>query len=148
MELTNFLWLFDVRKICMVPGDCDSCCQLRSCWRWWMFLPIFVYFEQKKKRQNFVMMKKKTGLMLFNMYSPTFVPHLMTLAWKISPEMTKFLSSLNGPLCTYFVRQNLRNRTPPRSWAIMNVLATFENDLRKNMDSANVDFECAKLEYA
>ena len=42
---------FDVRKICMIPGDCDVYCPLRWCWRWWLFIPIFHLFWERT-RQN------------------------------------------------------------------------------------------------
>ena len=34
----------------------------------------------------------------------------------MSSEMPKKASSLNGPLCTYLIRQNLHDRTNLRSW--------------------------------
>ena len=52
---------------------------------------------------------------LINMFSPTFVPNLVTLAWKMSSGMPKEADSLNGPLCAYSMRQNLHDRTRPRS---------------------------------
>ena len=50
---------------------------------------------------------KNPELILINMSSPAFVRNLVTLAWKISSGMPKEASSLNGPLCTYIMRQNM-----------------------------------------
>ena len=49
--------------------------------------------------------------MLINNFSPTFVPNLVTLAWKMYSGMPKEAGSLNGP---YLMRQNLHDRTRPR----------------------------------
>ena len=71
---------------------------------------------KKKIRQNFFWrLWKSPEFILINMFSPTFVPNLVTLAWKMSSEMPKEAGSLNGPLCTYLMRQNLQDRTRPRS---------------------------------
>ena len=43
--------------------------------------------------------------------------------------MPKLISSLNGLLCTYLMRQNLHNETH-----LNNVLAIFQNDSGKIMD--------------
>ena len=59
--------------------------------------------------------KKNPELILINMFSPTFVPNLVTLAWKMSSGMPKEAGLLNGPLCTYLMRQNLHDQTRPRS---------------------------------
>ena len=59
--------------------------------------------------------KKNPEFILIKILSPTFVPNLVTLAWKMSPGMPKEAGSLNGLLCTYLIRQNLHNRTRPRS---------------------------------
>ena len=56
---------------------------------------------------------KTLELILTNMFSPTFVPNLIILTWKISPGMPKLFCSLllNGPLCSYLLRQqNLPNQ--------------------------------------
>ena len=47
-------------------------------------------------------MKKKTALILINMFSPTFVPNLVTLAWKMSSGMPKEAGSLNGRIMHIF----------------------------------------------
>ena len=93
--------------------------------------------------------EKKTEFVLINIFSPAFVPNLVTLAWKMSPGMPKEAGSLNGPLCAYLIRQNLHNRTV-RDLRAMNIIATFQNDPWKNCgrESANGDFLCAKLENA
>ena len=72
---------------------------------------------RKKNRQIFFLlfMKKKTEFILINIFSPTFVPNLVNLAWKMSPGMPEETGSLNGPLCAYLMRQNLHDRTRPRS---------------------------------
>ena len=59
--------------------------------------------------------ENKMEFIFISILSPTFVPNLVTLAWKMSPEMPKEAGSLNGPLCTYLIWQNLHNRTHPRS---------------------------------
>ena len=52
---------------------------------------------------------------LINILSPTVVPNLVTLAWKVSPGMSKEAGSLNGTLCTYLMRQNLHDQIRLRS---------------------------------
>ena len=71
--------------------------------------------EKKSPKFFFGDYEKKTELILINMCSPTFVPNLVTLAWKMSSGMPKEAGSLNGPLCAYLMRQNLHDRTRPRS---------------------------------
>ena len=66
----------------------------------------------KKNRQKLC---KNPELILITMLSPTFVPNLVTLAWKMNSGMPKEAGSLNGPLCAYLMRQNLHDRTCPRS---------------------------------
>ena len=58
---------------------------------------------------------KNPEFILITMFRPTFVPNLVTLAWKMSSEMPKEAGSLNGQLCAYLMRQNLHDRTCPRS---------------------------------
>ena len=58
---------------------------------------------------------KNPELILINMLRPTYMPNLVTLAWKMSSGMSKEVGSLNGPLCAYLLRQNLHDRTRPRS---------------------------------
>ena len=58
---------------------------------------------------------KNPELILINMFSPTFVPNVVTLAWKMSSGMPKEAGSLNSPLCAYLMRQNLHDLTRPRS---------------------------------
>ena len=92
---------------------------------------------------------KNKELILINMFSPTVVPNLVTLAWKMSSAMPKEASLLNGPSCAYLIRQNLIKLV----WDLraMNVLATFQNDLRKFIDVralVNSDFPSAKLKNA
>ena len=76
---------------------------------------------------------KNPELILITMLSPTFVPNLVTLAWKMSSGMPKESGSLNGPLCAYLMRQNLHDRIV-RDLRTINVLAKFENDPWKIMD--------------
>ena len=71
--------------------------------------------KMRTKIAIFFPIVKKTEFVLINIFSPTFVPNLVTLAWKMRPGMPKESGSLNGPLCAYSVRQNLHNRTRPRS---------------------------------
>ena len=70
---------------------------------------------------------------LINMFRPTYMPNLVTLAWKMSSGMSKEAGSLNGPLCAYLMRQDLHDRTCPRSWG-NKCPPKFENDLWKIMD--------------
>ena len=86
---------------------------------------------------------------MINILSPTFVPNLVTLAWKMSPGMPKEADSLNGPLCTYSIRQNLHNRTRPRSSG--NECPSHISKWSMKIygcESANGDFPCAKLQNA
>ena len=46
----------------------------------------------------------------------------------------RLIGSLNGPLCPYLMRQNLRSQTRPRDLSIINVFVIFESDARKNAD--------------
>ena len=111
-EATVSVWQacwFAVRKISMVPGDCDGFRPLR--WWWWLFTPIVTYFEKEKFKKKVVVTKPE--LTIITMFSPIFVLNLMTnLKNKPSNAM---VSSLNGPLCAYLMRQNLHKRTRPRS---------------------------------
>ena len=59
---------------------------------------------------------KNPDFVLINIFSPTFVPNLVTLAWKMGSGMPKEAGSLNGPLCAYLMRQNLHDGTRPRSY--------------------------------
>ena len=45
--------------------------------------------------------EKNYEIILINMFSPTFVPNLISLAGKMSSGMPKKTGSLNGPLCAY-----------------------------------------------
>ena len=57
---------------------------------------------------------KNPKFILIKILSPTYMPYLVTLAWKMSSGMSKEAGSLNGPLCTYLMRQNLHDQTRPR----------------------------------
>ena len=74
-------------------------------------------WKMRKKFAKIVFWRlwKNPELILITMLSPTCVPNLVTLAWKMSSGMPKEAGSLNGPLCTYLMRQNLHDRTCPRS---------------------------------
>ena len=52
--------------------------------------------------------------MLINMFKPYLWTNLVTLAWKMSSGMPRKAGSLNGPLCTYLMRQNLHDQTRSR----------------------------------
>ena len=68
---------------------------------------------------------------------------------KMSPGMSKEASSLNGPLCAYLMRQNLHDRTHPRSWGDKCPCQVWKWSVKNyGCESANGDFPCAKLEYA
>ena len=70
----------------------------------------------KKNRENFFCrLWKNPELILINIFRPTFVPNLVTLAWKMSSGMPKETGSLNGPFCAYLMSQNLHEWTRPRS---------------------------------
>ena len=64
---------------------------------------------------------------MINMLESTYMPNLVTFAWKMSSGMSKEASSLNGPLCAYLMRQNLHDRACP-------LFDRFDNDPWKNMD--------------
>ena len=111
----NDLWKFmDVRAL-MVIFRLRSCKTLKK---------ITIFF--------FAIIKKKEFIWI-TIFSPTFAPNLVILAYKMIPGMPKETGSLNGPLCTSLIRQNLHNRTC-RYLRAMNVLATFQNDPRKFAD--------------
>ena len=71
----------------------------------------------KKILQNFFggRLWKNPELILINMFWPTYMPNLVTFAWKMSSGMSKEAGSLNGPLCTYLMRQNLHYQNRSRS---------------------------------
>ena len=95
-----------------------------------MLTELTVFNERSwKRRTNFAKFSRhknfayfffqwswNTEVILNNLFSPTFVPNLVTLAYKMSPGMAKEADPLNGPLCAYLMRQNLHNRTRPRLW--------------------------------
>ena len=51
----------------------------------------------------FTIMKKNRNFYWLHVFSPTFVPNLMTLAWKMSSGIPKETGSLNGQLCAYLM---------------------------------------------
>ena len=53
------------------------------------------------------------------------------LIYNFVAKIPKLIGLLNDPLCAYSMRQNLHHRTCLRS---INVLAMFENDLRKTVN--------------
>ena len=68
---------------------------------------------------------------------------------KMSPGMPKEAGSLNGPLCAYLIRQNLHNRTRPRSWGYECPCHISKWSVKiYGPESINGDFPCAKLENA
>ena len=107
----------------------------------------------KKIRQAFFWrLWKNTELILINMFSPTFVPNLVALAWKMSPGMPKETCSLNDPLCAYLIKlikQNLFNQTRPRCKGYECPCHISKWSVKiYGRESANGDFPCAKLENA
>ena len=76
---------------------------------------------------------KNPELILINMFRPTYMPNLVTKAWKMSSGMSKEAGSLNGPLCAYLMRQTFMVELV-RDLRVINVLAKFENDPWKIMD--------------
>ena len=49
------------------------------------------------------------------MFRPTYMPNLVSLAWKMSSGMSKEVGLLNDPSCAYSMRQNLHDGTCPIS---------------------------------
>ena len=72
------------------------------------------YWNCVKFRPNWFWLNPE--LVLFNMFSPTFLPNVVTLPWKTSLGMPKESGWLNGPLCAYLMRQNPHNQTRSRSF--------------------------------
>ena len=109
---------------------------IRENLRTWQRALWFSMCEVGKKIAIFWRLWKNPELILFNMFSPIFVPNLVTLAWTMSPGMPKEAGSLNGPLRAYSMKQNLHNPTLQlvRDLRVMNVLAKFENDPWKIAD--------------
>ena len=85
-------WWFDGRKICMVTHDCDAPCTVAGDGDW---LYHFFYLSRDTEIRQKIVVMTKPELVLINMFSPTCVPNLMTSIWKISPGMTKLISSFN-----------------------------------------------------
>ena len=90
----------------------------------WKFLDVRVltvifhvwsWKMRKKNNQKFFGANMKKPGNYINMFRPTYMPNLVTLAWKMSSGMSKEAGSLNGPLCAYLMRQNLHDRTRVRS---------------------------------
>ena len=73
-------------------------------------------WKRRKKIAKIVFWRlwQNSELILINMFRPTYVPNLVTLAWKMTSGRSKEAGSLNGRLCAYFMRQNLHDRTCPR----------------------------------
>ena len=72
---------------------------------------VWSWKMQKKLPKFFLATMKKPELILINMFKPTYMPNLVTLAWKMSSGMSKEAGSLS----TYSIRQNLHDRTRLRS---------------------------------
>ena len=88
-------------------------------------------------------------LILINMFRTACVQNLVTIAWKMSSGCSKEAGSLNGPLCTYLMRQNLHDRTRPRSLGNKWPCQVWKWSVKiYRRESANGDFPCAKLENA
>ena len=66
-----------------------------------------------------IMKKPKTYYCLYNLLWLTCLAlplyHIWRLAWRENLRMPKEAGLLNGPLCTYLMRQNLHDRTHLRS---------------------------------
>ena len=65
------------------------------------------YAKKKFAKFFFDDYEKNPELILINMIRSTYMPNSVTLTWKMSSGMSKEAGSLNGPLCTYLMRQNL-----------------------------------------
>ena len=70
----------------------------------------------KKIAKNvFLATMKKPGTYIDNHIKPYLCTKFGDSSLKMSSGMPKEASSLNGPLCAYLMRQNLHDRTCPRS---------------------------------
>ena len=106
-------------------------------------------FAKCEKSRLICRLWKNPEYILINIFSPTFVLNLVTLAWKMSPGMPKEVGSLNGPLCAYLIRQNLHNRIRPRPKGYECPCHISKWSVKiYGRESANGDFPCAKLENA
>ena len=82
-------------------------------------LTVIIHVRSWKMRKKFAKnffgrLWQNPELILINMFRPTYVPNLVTLAWKMSSGRSKEAGSLNGRLCAYLIRQNLHDRTCTR----------------------------------
>ena len=67
----------------------------------------------------------------------------------MNPGMPKLITSFNGSLCAYLMRQNLHNRTRPRSYGSQCPCHISKWSVKiYGRESANGDFPCAKLQNA
>ena len=78
-------------------------------------LTVIFYVRSWKMRKKFGDYENTRNLYWLPCYWLTFVANLVTLAWKMSSGMPKEASSSNGPLCACLMRQNLHDRTRPKS---------------------------------
>ena len=84
-------------------------------------LTVIFHVRSWKMRKKFAKIfflatMENAELILINMFRPTYMPNLVTLAGKMSSGMSKEAGSLNGPLRAYLMRQNLHDQTCPRSY--------------------------------
>ena len=103
-------------------------------WRhhgWWLFIPIFDIFWERKNHQRCFVVITKPELMLINMFSPKFAPDLMTWTWVIAQE---FQNQRPHLMVHYAHIQWGRTSMMELVWDLrtINVFATCENDPRKN----------------
>ena len=85
------------------PNGDVPCAKLENAIEGKKFAPIF--FPDYVKTRNLYWLRCLT-LPLYQIW---------WLAWKMSSGMPKEVGSLNGPLCTYLMRQNLHDQTPLKS---------------------------------
>ena len=97
-----------INVLATFQNDPRKITDMREHYRWFFF---FFFFWGG----GAIFIKENSEVMSISMFSSTFVPNLVTLPWKMSPGMPKKVGPLNGPLCTFLMRQNLHNRTLPKS---------------------------------
>ena len=93
--------------------------------------PCAKFENAKKNSPNFFVgdYEKIPYRILMNMFIPTYMPNLVTLAWKMSSGMSKEAGSLNSPLCAYIKWGRTSMIEFVRYHRVINVLAKFENEI-------------------
>ena len=95
---------FDVRTICMVPGDWDGYCPMHCCWWRWLFIQIYyLFWERKILWKHFVVMTKPELILInictqfddFNLKNKPRNAKFENDLWKITG--VRALTGLDGP---------------------------------------------------